>query len=311
MQIIADWTEKHTRAYGREIMMVHHRLEETGLFTDDALIHLLDKHPSNMLDVCAMAPEPELYDRHMTVDFRGVDSQTLLDMVKRDQLWVNIREGMTTHPEYKEVMDQLLDELEAVTGIKENRAKCYGGILISSKTAKAAYHHDATRTNLWHIRGHKRAFIYPINDKFLPDEAYEKTVIGQPDEDTSYTPEFDKDAKIFDLYGGEMVTWPHPSPHRVENRTFCVSMVTEFCTRQTAYYNSVMFANGILRRNLGMNPNFRKASKLENMCKFALGAVLRKSGAERMHRRQDLVRYKLDPSDTQVLKPVEPFVRDF
>ena len=311
MKIIEDWGEEHTKAYSKEIMLVHHNLEKTGLFTDDALAKLLDKHPDHLLDVCAMAADPALYDRHQTVDFRGLDGATLLALVKKGQLWLNMREGMTHHPEYKIVMNQLLDELEAHSGFKENPKKCYGGILVSSPTAKAAYHHDATRTNLWHIRGHKRAYIYPITDKFLPDEAYEKTVIGQPDEDVSYRPDFDDDAQIYDLYGGEMVTWPHPSPHRVENKTFCVSMVSEFCTRSTAFYNGIAFTNGLLRRNLGLDPHIRDNSKIINLCKFGTGVALRKLGAIKIHQRKDMVKFKLNPDKPEILEKIEPFERDF
>ncbi len=311
MKIIQGWTDKETKAFRKSTIQVQHRLNETGLFTDDALARLIDKHPNNMVDVCAMARNPELFNRHQTVDFRGVDGAIIIDLVKRGQLWVNIREGMTKHKEYKEVMDKLLDELEAHTGVRNNRNKCYGGILVSSKTAKVAFHCDATQTILWHIRGTKHAYVYPINDKFLPDKAYEKIVIGEPDEDVSYVPEFDSDAQVFELHGGEMVTWRHPSPHRVENKTFCVSMVTEFCTKDTTLYNLVSIANGLMRRHLGLNPNIRNASKFNNFCKLGTGFALRTLGADRIHQRKDLVQFKLNPDSPEVLTKIEPYERDF
>jgi len=52
--MLKDWTEDNSARFQKEIMPFKHGLKETGLFSDEALVELLNKHPKNMLDVCTM-----------------------------------------------------------------------------------------------------------------------------------------------------------------------------------------------------------------------------------------------------------------
>jgi len=52
--ILKNWTEEHSAKFQKEILAFKHGLKETGLFSDEALIDLLNKHPKNLLDVCTM-----------------------------------------------------------------------------------------------------------------------------------------------------------------------------------------------------------------------------------------------------------------
>lgn len=62
MGMLTDWTDEHTKKFQKEIMTFGHDLKSTGLFTDEALIKLLEKHPSDQLDVCTMgASDHPLY----------------------------------------------------------------------------------------------------------------------------------------------------------------------------------------------------------------------------------------------------------
>lgn len=311
MKLIEKWTLQNTHDYGKTVMAVPHNLNDTGLFTDEALAKLLDKHPSEKLDVCTMSDDPNYPYRHCTVDFRGHDGATLIKAAKSGQIWMNLREAMNVHPEYNALLNQLHSELETHAGKNSDRRNARGGILISSPTAKVPYHCDPTITHLWHIRGKKRALVYPIDQIFLPDEAYESIVLGEIDQDVPFKPEFEDSAGVYDLVGGEMVSWPHPSPHRVENQTYCISMVMEFSTKQSAQRNAVMLTNGILRRRYGRSPMFDNAGRLEKMTKSFTGKVLRKLGAHNRHLREDLVKFKINPDLPGFLEPVAPFPRCF
>ena len=60
--MLKGWTEDHSDRFQKEILSFQHGLKDTGLFTDEALIALLNKHPHNMLDVCTMGNvDCELY----------------------------------------------------------------------------------------------------------------------------------------------------------------------------------------------------------------------------------------------------------
>jgi len=79
--ILKNWTEEHSAKFQKEIMGFKHGLKETGLFSDEALIDLLNKHPKNLLDVCTMGKiDCEFYpNRFQTGDFRDVDGSVLLE----------------------------------------------------------------------------------------------------------------------------------------------------------------------------------------------------------------------------------------
>ena len=296
MDLIKHWAEEDARDYGKRVMIVEHVLTETGLFTDEALADMLDRHPSHLIDFQYVVNEPDYPDRQVTVDFTGADGKTMIEAAKSDlPIWINVREVMNRQPEYKKVLDQLHDELEKYTGRNRDRRNCRGGILISSKNARTPYHADPTMTHLWHVRGHKRAWVYPPTPDFLPDEAYESIILGEVDEDMPWTPELDKGAIVSpaDLHGGELVLWPNRSPHRVENVTYCISMVMEFSTKQSAFTNAGMFFNGVMRRKYGRNPSWYGASAPEKLTKALIGRAMKQIGGRKEFRRKDMVRYKL------------------
>ena len=307
MRVLDDWSDQDRLNYGKKIMVANHHLEETGLFTDEALIKLLNKHPNHLIDFQYVENDPKQPDQQVTIDFSGASGAEMMQVVKTDaRVWINVREAMNTHPEYQKVYDQLLDELEAHTGKDKTRRHCRGGILISSKTAATPYHSDPTTTLLWHIRGHKKAWVYPVTDEFLPDDAYEKIVIGEVDEDMPFSYDMDKGALIAaDLHGDEMVSWPHPSPHRVENRTFCVSMVMEFSSPESAFRNAGMYTNAWMRRRFNAQPKrWNETAMPIKLLKVAMGRVLKKIGTRKKFRRKDWVRYKLDMNKPGFIVPV-------
>ncbi len=302
---LTEFTKKDSQNYGKELIVVKHFLNETGLFTDEALAEMLDSHPNHLIDFQHIPDNPDYPDQQVTVDFSGADGKTMIEAAKSSgRVWINVREVMNRQPEYRKMLDQIHDEMAAATGRNKDRRNCRGGILISSANAATPYHADPTITHLWHVRGHKKAWVYPRNQELMPDAAYESIVLGEVDEDMPFDYEYDKQAIVSpaDLHGGEMVAWPHRSPHRVENETYCVSMVMEFSTRKSAFTNAGMFANGVLRRKYGRNPSWANASAPEKVAKAIMGRVMRNAGKRKEFRRKDMVRYKLDTS-------VEGFVR--
>jgi len=311
MDIIEGWTDRHKADYGHEIQTVTHTLAQSGLFTDAALAALIDRHPDEKIDVCTMSSEPGFPDRHCTVDFRGVPGEALIEAAKAGQIWINLREAMTYDPVYKTLMDATYKDLERCTGQDRFRRNCRGGILISSPSAKVPYHSDPTMTLLWHIRGRKRVFVYPATEAFLPDAAYEAILLGEQDQDVPYRKSYDDYAQVFDLPDNTLVCWPHTSPHRVENQGYCISMVMEFSSRSSAFRNSVMYMNGLLRRWFGLNPSWARSSRLGRWIKSPAGHILRRLGAHKSHVRTDKVKFKIDPAAKNHLRPVPEFIRNF
>ena len=309
--MLKDWSDGHTAKFQKEIITFKHGLNETGLFTDEALIKLLEKHPSDMLDVCTMSePDHPLYpNKFRTGDFRGVDGKTLLDAAKAGRIWINVRRGMNIHPEYKAALDMMYGGIAEETGNKAYNAN--GGILISSPVAKVPYHFDKTETILWHVRGKKRIYLYPLTEKFISDEAYEHSVINDREDDLPYKTAFDKEARAFDLEEGQGITWPLNMPHRVDNVAFCVSVTTEYSTRESGMKNAAMVTNATLRRKFGLSPSYTHAGPLNRQVKSVFGRVIRKAGIAAKRNDPDMVTFKIDAKAEDFIVDTQPYQRDF
>ena len=287
--IISDWTDEHTQKFQNETLRVKHDLISTGLFSDEALSELLDKHPRDELDVCAMSKHPVYQHKFRTGDVLDVDGKTLIAAVKSGEIWMNMRKAMNIHPEYNAVLQKMYGEIAASTGLKPFNAR--GGILISSPAAKVPLHFDATETVLWHIRGQKRVILYPHTEYILPDEEYETFMYKVTEDYLPHDPSIEEEAETYDLQEGEMMTWALNRPHRVENQSYCVSVTTEYSTHESSLKNAAMYTNAVLRQKLGLNPSWRSASKPEKYIKAGVGKVLRKIGVLDALQPKDMVSF--------------------
>lgn len=311
MGILTDWTDEHTQRFQNEIMTFRHGLNETGLFTDEALIDLLDKHPSDNLDVCTMgdSSHPKYPNKMRTGDFRDCDGKTLLAAAKAGRIWMNVRKAMNIHPEYKAILDNMYGSLAEKTGVKIFSPK--GGILISSPISQTPYHFDKTEVILWHVRGEKQLIIYPRTQKFIPDSAYERALTNDIEDDLPYKPSFDVHATVLDLKDGEAATWPLNAPHRVDNSSFCVSVTTEYSTRESAMKNAAMLANATFREKFGMDVSYESDGQASRYVKSVLGHVMKKAGVAPDLTPPDLVTFKIDPEVPGFVVDTDPFERNF
>ena len=107
--MLTDWTDTHTAAFQKEIMTFGHDLESTGLFSDEAIIKLLETHPSQQLDVCSMNSDgdPRYPNLFMTGDFRGISGETILEAAKAGRIWINLRKAMNLHDQYRELLNDM------------------------------------------------------------------------------------------------------------------------------------------------------------------------------------------------------------
>ena len=309
--MIKDWSDKKTAMFRKEIMTFSHDLAATNLFTDEALIALIDKHPDDLTDVCTMGPSTDKHypNKLRTGDFRDCHPEDIFAAAKTGKVWVNLRKAMNVHPEYTSILDQMYGDIAHHTGSKPFNAN--GGILITSPVGRTPYHFDKTDTILWHIRGPKRIFLYPVEEKFISDESYEKAVVNMVEDDLPYDASFDTDATIIDLAEGQAVSWPLSAPHRVDNHGFCVSVTTEFSSRESALKNSAMIANATLRSKFGLAPNWTHQSRLHRLGHAALGLALKKTKLAVRAKHSDFVTFKVDSKARGGILNIEPFLRNF
>ncbi len=241
---LIDWPAGQTLP---GVVRCRHNLQDTGLFTDEALLEVFDRHDPDELLVYRMGE-----DHHRLDDFQygsrgNLTARQLLDAVKAGRLWLNIIH-ITQLPTYRELVDRIYDELEAK--VKGFRAVVRSAnLLVSSPGAKVYYHADAPLNMLWHLRGEKRVWIYPDGEKYAPREWVEMLFTRESDDDLPYRPEFDQDATAHALHPGDMLTWPQNRPHRVENvQGLCVSLTTEHYTPEAMKKRMTYLANRYLRQ---------------------------------------------------------------
>lgn len=308
--VLIDLSQKEKDDFFDVPMKLRHRMEDSGMFTDAALAELIERHPLEHTDVCTMGENPQKPNEFRTGDPRGLSGAELVQAVHNGDIWINLRKVTLMHEDYRKLLDGAMSELQGqVPGFKVGAYK--GGILISSKSLRVPYHADQTITLLWHVRGIKNFFVYPVGGEFLPDKVYESIILGETTEDVPYKAEFEKGAKVMRLEPGELAVWPLNAPHKVENETFCVSFTVDCPTRTSAVKNSVYYANGLLRRKYGKTPRYAQAGSLGYMTKAAMGAAMRKLKMSSPNPLEDFVTFKVDPNAPGCIADTPPVVRNF
>jgi hypothetical protein len=251
--LLSGWTQQDFDTVERGVLVARHRLAETGLFSDEALVEIIDRHPVEDFSVNTMGADPNVFDWREG-DRNGVRADELLELVRKGQLWINCRKMRKHHPRVAEAVDQLYDEIEARNpGFRaEDRT---ANLLISSPTAWVPYHVDMPVNMLWHIRGEKRVWVYPPFDaRFASAEVLGKVCSGEWTEDVPYDRSFDRYALVFDAQPGQLITWPQLTPHRVTNlEGLNVSLSTEHKNARARRRINVHTANHLVRKHTGFD----------------------------------------------------------
>jgi hypothetical protein len=257
MDLLAGWTPEHRKNYGREILRFNNRLEETGLFTDEALGRLLDEHPRENIDICTMQRNPPPEQVWIAGEANDLCGLEIVEAVRKGALWASARMAMVTHPRYRPVLDRMFEEFSRAIGRRIYSVSA--SVLISGPQMGIFFHVDPAETMLWHIRGTKTLYVYPATDEGLPERALEAILLKENLSDAPYRPEMEQVVTPVHLGPGECAAWPLHGPHRVLNGPdLNVSVSCEYSTLESFLTNGVFYANGRLRRATGLQPRSRK-----------------------------------------------------
>lgn len=275
-----DTVVKRTRYPGpiHEAKKHPHNLVERGFATDQALAEVLHRYPAALMDI-------NLYDYDdqgqstLRTGARGkLDGEQLLEAIQAGRLWVNLRDAQDGCPDLWAAAMGEFERVQATyPGLRA--VKNAGQLIISSPVARVPYHFDAAGVVLFHLRGRKRVFVYPGDEKHLPERNMEQIVARQTTEELPYTPAFEADAQVMDLEPGEALTWPLYAPHRVENLDrFCVSLSMDFQTWPSRFRNGALYTNAVIRSR-GGSPRLTDAmSQPELAARWAASLALKRFG---------------------------------
>lgn len=247
---LIDWPD-HQPLAGHVVRARHHLLD-TGLFSDEKLIELFDRHDPDELLVYRMGDDHHKLDEFQYGSRGSLTAAQLLDAVRAGKLWLNIINMTDHHEHFDHLVDALYDELERkVPGFRTVFRSA--NLLVSSPNAQVYYHADAPLNMLWHLRGEKRVWVYPGDERFAPRKWVEMIFTRESDDDLPYRPEFDEHATAYDLKPGEMLTWPQNRPHRVENVSgLNVSLTTEHYTPEAMKKRMTYLSNHYLHKWFGL-----------------------------------------------------------
>jgi hypothetical protein len=255
-QSLVDLPEGARARLGHEITRFHHRLADSGLFTDEALARLIDETPRDMVTICTMPENPPPHLRWIAGEANGLDGAALVEAARRGRLWVSPRSAMTRHPRYKAVFDQLMSDFAKTTGLRVLTADA--AVLISSARMGIFFHVDPAETMLFHVRGHKTIYVYPPKQEHVTEQALEAILLKETLSDLPYDAAMEAGVEAVAMNPGEAAFWPQHSPHRVVNGDdLNVSVSAEFSTPRSMLTNGVFYVNGRLRRVLRWNPTSR------------------------------------------------------
>jgi hypothetical protein len=238
--------------FGRAPVVGQHGLAGHELFTDAALIELLDRFPRERLFALNMGSDPARVEENRLARHDGVSGAELLRAVRNGRLWLNVTRVDRADPAYRRLIDGLYSELSAQLPDFSPDAS-QGTLLISSPRALVYYHADGPASVLWHIRGRKRVWVYPaLDERYMKRELLEDIIAGVRHEYLPYEPAYDEAAQVYDLDPGQWLAWAQNAPHRVTNLdSVNVSLSTEYFTPASRRRSRLYVANRFFRTRLG------------------------------------------------------------
>lgn len=304
--IISDWTPEKGRALTHENLTFAHDLHQRPMFSDEGLIAVLDNYPRDKLGVFTMGEDPVAWTTWRKGAAGDLSGRELWDAAQAGRIWLNLRATNDHLPEYAALCEEIFAEKAAQSpGLRTFKRDL--GLLISSANAQVFYHLDVALVSLWQIRGVKRVWVYPVEEPYVGPEALEAIVLRETAEQFAFDPAWDAGAELHELTPGKMVTWKQNAPHRIENGPMLnVSLSIEFMTPEALMRANVIYANGLLRRRLGVAPRIQSGFSPGAIGKVAVARGAKALKLQKPNPRVLPTSFRLDRRHPGVLLPADP-----
>lgn len=287
-----------------------HQFNQNGMFEDEPLAALIELARDLGPDYYTLGSlnDDGYGDKWQTGILGEMSGHEVLEAIRNGRLWLQLQQLKEVAPEHHELAEQAFRELkQSNPGFSYH--KLTSNILISSPSARVLCHLDCAEVILWHIRGRKRVYLYDLTKKeFANEQTIEKVIMRETEEEIPFDPDWDGDAQVYDLEPGQAVNWPHFWPHRVDNlEGLNVSLQTEFYSSKGLRQYGVRFANGVMRRKLGVNAGSTVIEGPIALAKIAAGLVAKKLNLHKATERELVSRFTIDPIRSgAILKLNEP-----
>jgi hypothetical protein len=245
-------------AFARHSILVRHQLADHPLLTMDAIASLADQLPSD--SVRRERGVQPIGEAHRYVDVgQGRPSESVLD-IENNGFRISLR-NIQQVPEYAELVDACLDEVEPLVAAREGGMRFRSGYLfISAPASTTPMHFDAEHSFLLQIKGTKHVSVAAFeNDPTVLRRQLERYVDGHPCDFAR----MEANAETFTINRGLGVYLPSFVPHWVETESgvsvsFSIPFYTRFCERAEGVYR----VNSWLRKaKLSPTPPGRSSSR--------------------------------------------------
>ncbi|HWM65639.1 MAG TPA: cupin-like domain-containing protein [Steroidobacteraceae bacterium] len=193
--------------------------------------------------------------------------------------WLKISSADVADPEYGAFLQEVLGEIEALSGVMLRREITWSAltIFLASPHVVTPYHIDHESNFLFQINGAKQVSLFDPNDRnLLPEDQIESFYSGNF-QAAQYREEFQSRGTEYPLAPGMVVHNPPLGPHWVQNGTdVSVSVSIGFCMRSLDLRARVYQVNHYLRK-AGLGPTPPGRSVLSDRLKIAGIGLVSKS----------------------------------
>lgn len=249
-----DWTDEAYEKFGKESQILSHNYHQSPLFSDTALINLLDNYPRQWLQCYTMGIDPLKHKEWTPVHIDKLTGEEIITAVKKGRMWINVIRINEYQQDYVDLIDSMYVKINNNCNNITNAKGSFSALLISSPGIQVYYHLDADPNMLWHLKGSKKVWVYPNKDERFASQQYIEEIIGQErHENVPYELWFDEHAQAVELQAGQVLSWPQHSPHRIENVDLNVSLATSYQSRESTRLNSVHAANHYFLKPMGIS----------------------------------------------------------
>ena len=229
-------SEAFADAFAMRSVLVEHSLSDHPLFTIEAIAELADRLPTQ--SVRREHGHLPIADSRGYVDVgEGPPSASILD-VERNGFRISLRD-IQQIPEYAEVVNACLDEVEPLVSAREGGMRFRSGYLfISCPAATTPMHFDAEHSFLLQLQGTKHVTVAAFdNDRAKLRHELDRYTDG----DQCDFPAMEAVAETFRIDPGLGVYLPSYVPHWVETEagvyvSFSIPFYTRFCERAEGVY---------------------------------------------------------------------------
>lgn len=188
--------------------------------------------------------------------------------IKNSQSWLLLF-SVQRKPEYQVLLDQIIEELEQLTGqdLRSQITWLDAYIFVASPQGITPYHIDHESTFLFQIAGDRTSNLFDGRDRSILKEAeIEEYYFGKFNA-AQYQAEYQDKSNVYQLSPGTGVHHPSLAPHWYQNgEQHSVALGIHFCLKDQDRQGKVYQFNYFLRR-LGFSPTPPGKSRIKDRLK--------------------------------------------